>query len=108
LYAVIAHAVSQRTHEIGVRVALGASAGGILRLVLAQGLRQMAIGLAAGLAAALGITRVLSALLVGVSPTDPVTFVTVALVLIASALLGCAIPARRAMLVDPVVALRDE
>jgi predicted permease len=108
LYAVIAHAVSQRTHEIGVRVALGASAGGILRLVLAQGMRQMAIGLAAGLAAALGITRVLSALLVGVSPTDPVTFVTVALVLIASALLGCAIPARRAMLVDPVVALRDE
>jgi putative ABC transport system permease protein len=108
LYAVVAYGVSQRTQEIGVRVALGASAGSILRMIFSTGMRQMAIGLALGLAAAFGVTRVLTSLLVGVSPTDPVTYSVVAVVLIAAATLGCAIPARRAMRVDPAIALRHE
>src|SRR5260370_28733245 len=97
LYAVVAHMVSQRTHEIGVRVALGASRRSIQQMVFAQGLRPMAIGLVLGLAAAMGVTRVLAALLTSVSPTDPVTFGLVAAVLIASSLAGCAIPALRAL-----------
>ena len=108
MYAVVAYGVNQRTHEIGVRVALGASAATILRMVFKTGMRQTAIGLVIGLAAAFGITRVLSTILVGVSPTDPLTFTGVGLVLIAAATLGCAIPARRAMRVDPAIALRHE
>jgi putative ABC transport system permease protein len=108
LYAVIAHSVSQRTQEIGVRMALGASAQNIHRLVFGQGMLQLAIGLGVGLAAAFGITRILRTLLVQVSPTDPGTFITVSLVLALAAVLGCWIPARRAMSVDPVVALRNE
>jgi putative ABC transport system permease protein len=108
LYAVVAQAVNQRTHELGVRVALGASSAAILRMVFVQGMRQMAIGLAIGLAAAFGITRVVGALLVGVSPTDPITFGGVALVLTLAAVAGCAVPARRAMRVDPAVALRHQ
>jgi putative ABC transport system permease protein len=108
LYAVVAYGVSRRTQEIGVRVALGGSAASILRLVFASGMRSASIGLAIGLAAAFGVTRVLSALLVGVSPTDPLTFGIVAAVLLVSATLGCAIPARRAMRVDPAIALRHE
>ncbi len=108
LYAVVAYGVSRRTQEIGVRVALGASAASILRMVFATGMRQAAIGLVLGLAAAFGVTRVLSALLVGVSPTDPLTFGIVAGVLLGAATLGCAVPARRAMRVDPAIALRHE
>jgi putative ABC transport system permease protein len=108
LYAVIAHSVSRRTREIGVRMALGAKTSNILALVFKQGLLQMALGLGVGLAAALGVTRVLAALLVGVTPADPFTFVSVALVLIAAGLLGCGIPARRAIRVDPVVALKND
>ncbi|HEV8145128.1 MAG TPA: ABC transporter permease [Bryobacteraceae bacterium] len=108
LYAVIAHSVSQRTQEIGVRVALGASSGTILRMVFGQGMRQLAIGLAVGLAAAIGVTRVLQGILVQVSPSDPTTLILVTLVLSAAAMLGCAIPARRAIRVDPVEALRHE
>ena len=108
LYAVMAQAVNQRTHELGVRVALGASSAAILRMVFAQGMRQMALGLAIGLAAAFGVTRVIGALLVGVSPTDPVTFGSVALVLTLAAVAGCAVPARRATRVDPAVALRHQ
>jgi putative ABC transport system permease protein len=108
LYAVVAHMVSQRTHEIGVRVALGASQSTILRLVFTQGMRLMGIGLAIGLGAAVGITRVLASLLVGVSPTDPLTLGTVALVLILAAVAGCAVPAHRAIRTDPVLALRHE
>jgi ABC-type antimicrobial peptide transport system permease subunit len=108
LYAVIAHSVSQRTQEIGVRMALGASGQNILSMVFAQGMRQLLIGLAVGLLAAFGATRVIGSLLVQVSPTDPATFILISLVLGAAATLGCLIPARRAMSVDPVIALRNE
>jgi putative ABC transport system permease protein len=108
LYAVVAQAVNQRPHELGVRVALGASSSAILRMVFAQGMRQMALGLVIGVAAAFGVTRVVGALLVGVSPTDPITFGSVALILTLAAVAGCAIPARRATRVDPAVALRHQ
>jgi len=108
LYAVIAHSVSQRTREIGVRMALGARTRDILGLVFKQGVLQMTLGLCVGLAAATGVTRVLEAILVGVEPADPLTFASVALLLVAAGALGCAIPARRAIRVDPVVALRNE
>jgi putative ABC transport system permease protein len=108
LYAVVAHMVGQRTHEIGVRVALGANRPAIVRMVFLQGMRPMFIGLAIGLAASAGLTRVLAALLSGVSTTDPLIFTLAAAVLIAAAIAGCAIPARRAVRVDPAVALRHE
>jgi putative ABC transport system permease protein len=108
LYAVTAHMVSQRTQEIGIRMTMGAAPRDILRLVFTQGLRPAALGLAVGLAAALGVTRVLRMTLVGVSSNDPATFAGVILVLGAACLLGCAIPARRAAKVDPMVALRCE
>jgi predicted permease len=106
LYAVIAHSVSQRTREIGVRMAMGGSARDILRLVFVQGLRPLAFGLLLGLPAAFGLTRVLRSMLVGISPGDPLTFAGVVAVLIVAGALGCAIPARRAIRIDPVVALR--
>ncbi len=108
LYAVIAHSVSQRTQEIGLRMALGATSPNILQLIFMQGMRQLVIGLVVGIGAAVGLTRVLSGLLVQVSPRDPVTFVIVSIVLAAAAVFGCLIPARRATRVDPVVALRNE
>jgi putative ABC transport system permease protein len=108
LYAVIAHSVSQRTQEIGIRMALGASGLRVLRLIFMQGMRQLVAGLVFGLVAAFGVTRVLSTLLVGISPTDPVTFASVAFILTLAGVLGCMIPARRAIRVDPVVALRHE
>jgi ABC-type antimicrobial peptide transport system permease subunit len=108
LYAVIAHSVSQRTQEIGLRIALGASGPTILQLIFAQGMTQVIIGLLIGLGAAVGLTRALNTLLVQVTPGDPVTLISVALVLTAAAVLGCLIPAYRAMRVDPVVALRHE
>jgi predicted permease len=108
LYAVIAHSVSQSTQEIGIRMALGASGTRVLRLIFMQGMRQLIIGLVLGLLAAFGITRVLATLLIGVSPTDPVTFITVAAILTLAGVAGCMIPARRAIRVDPVIALRHE
>ena len=108
LYAVIAHSTAERTQEIGVRMALGGGRRDILRLVLAQGLRPIAAGLALGLPAAFGVTHVLRMTLIGVSPGDPLTFSMVVLVLAAAGALGCAVPARRAMKVDPLVALRYE
>ncbi len=108
LYAVIAHSVSQRTQEIGVRIAIGAGARDILALVLAQGIRPLGIGLTIGVAASLAVTPILKSQLVGVSPVDPLTLIVTSAVLIGSAALGCLIPARRAMHVDPVVALRHD
>jgi len=108
LYAVSAHSVSQRTREIGVRMAMGGSSHSIFALVVAQGMWQIGIGLALGLPAAIGVTRVLRGSLVGVSQFDPVTFIGVIATLAIAGALGCAIPARRAVRVDPVVALRCE
>jgi putative ABC transport system permease protein len=108
LHAVVAHAVSQRTLEIGIRTAMGATARDILTLVFRQGMFPVGIGLTIGLPVALAVTPVLKSQLVSVSPADPVTFVVASGVLVLSATLGCWIPARRATRVDPVVALRHE
>ncbi|HWW82306.1 MAG TPA: ABC transporter permease [Vicinamibacterales bacterium] len=108
LYAMMANSVSQRTQEMGVRIAVGSSAAGILRLVFAQGMRQMATGLVIGVAGALALTRVLTSVLTQVSASDPLTFLLAGLILSVAAALGCLIPARRAMAVDPVIALYHE
>jgi putative ABC transport system permease protein len=108
LYAVITHSISQRTQEIGVRMAVGGTRGDILRLVYAQGMRPLVFGMALGLPAAFGVTHLLRMALIGVSPGDPLTFLTAMLVLIITGILGCAIPARRAIQIDPIVALRYE
>ncbi len=108
LYAVVAHSISQRTQEIGVRMAIGGTRRDILQLVYAQAMRPLALGMAVGLPAAFGVTHVLRRVLVGVSPGDPVTFVAAVLVLAAAGVAGSAIPARRAVRVDPIVALRYE
>ncbi len=108
LYAVIAHSVSHRTQEIGIRMAVGATARDILKLVFRQGMLPLGIGLIIGLAASLAVNRVLKSELVQVSPTDPLTLFIASATLVLAATLGCLIPARRAMRVDPVVALRHE
>jgi len=108
IYGVTAYFVNQRTQEIGIRVALGAAPRDVIRLVLGQGVRLAACGVAAGLIGALGITRSIDRLLYGISARDPLTFVTLAAVLTAIALLACYVPARRATRVDPIVALRYE
>jgi len=108
LAGVIAYLVAHRTHEIGVRVAMGAGRGEVLRLVVGEGARLVAIGVVIGMVAAVAVTRVLSSLLFGVTPTDPVTFLVVPLVLVLVALGAAVVPARRATRVDPMVALRYE
>jgi predicted permease len=108
IYGVISYLVNERTHEIGIRLALGAQRRNILRLVLRQGLGLALAGAALGLLAALVLSQFLARLLYGVRPTDPLTFGGVALLLLAVALLGCCVPARRALRVDPMVALRHE
>jgi putative ABC transport system permease protein len=108
VYGVISYAVSQRTQEIGVRVALGAQRGDVLKLIVGHGAQLGALGIVIGLVAALGVTRFLRTLLFGVSPFDPVSFVGVSLLLAAIALLASYVPARRATRVDPVEALRHE
>ena len=108
LYSVTAHSVSQRMQEFGMRMALGGTRRDILRLVFGQGMRPLAIGMALGLVLAVGVSRLLGMVLVGVSPGDPLTFAGAVVVLSAAGVLGCAAPARRAMRVDPIVALRYE
>jgi ABC-type antimicrobial peptide transport system permease subunit len=108
LYAVISHSVSQRTKEIGVRMAIGAAAGDIRGMVLRDGILPVAIGMIVGLGASLAVNRILQSQLVGVSPYDPITMAGAPVVLILVALPACLIPARRAMNVDPAVALRHD
>jgi putative ABC transport system permease protein len=108
VFGVMAYAVSRRTREIGVRVALGASPEDVLRMILGQGLRTIFIGAAIGIAGSLALTRALESLLFGVTATDPLTFGGVTLLLVGAGLLACYIPARRAMRVDPIIALRYE
>jgi predicted permease len=108
IYGVMAYSVTQRTQELGIRLALGATRGNLLRLVAGQGLKLALAGVALGLIASLALSRLLKSLLFGVSPTDPLTFGSIAILLIAIALLACYLPARQATKVDPLIALRHD
>jgi ABC-type antimicrobial peptide transport system permease subunit len=108
LFGVMAYLVSQRTAEIGVRMALGADRSAIVRLILGRGLALSAAGAGIGIGLALGLTRAMQSLLYSVTARDPATFVAVPVLLVAVALAACYLPARRAMKVDPVVALRGD
>jgi putative ABC transport system permease protein len=106
VFSVIAYTVSLQTHEIGIRMALGAEPRGVMRLILLKGLQPIAAGVLLGLGASYGLTRVLASNIYGVTPTDPWTFAAVVVVLTSVGLFACVVPARRAMRVDPLIALR--
>jgi putative ABC transport system permease protein len=108
VYGVIAYAVSQRTHEIGLRMALGAGSADVVRMVLSQGMTPVLLGVALGLIGAFATTRVLSSMLYEVSVIDPVTYAVVPVILLATALVASYVPARRAVRIDPGTALRNE
>ncbi len=108
IYGVISYSVAQRTREIGVRVALGANRLNIFRMILGEGARLAGLGIAIGIAVALGVTRMMSSFLYEVRPTDPATFAAVCVILLSVAALACYLPARRATRVDPLVALRHD
>jgi putative ABC transport system permease protein len=108
LYGVMSYGVSQRTREIGIRMALGAQAGDVRKMIVRQGLALVLLGVSTGLAGALALTRAMTSLLFEVDATDPVTFVSIPLLLMPVALFACWIPARRATKVDPLIALRHE
>jgi ABC-type antimicrobial peptide transport system permease subunit len=108
IYGVLSYLVGQRTREIGIRMALGAAHRDVLSMVLKDGARMTVVGIGIGIAAALGLTRLMSSMLFGVNPTDLTTFAVVAMTLSSIAMLACYLPARRAMRIDPLVALRDE
>jgi predicted permease len=108
IYGVISYLIGKRTHEIGIRMALGAQRKDVLTLVLGEGMKLVLVGAAIGIAAALGLSRLMAGMLYGVSATDPLTFAAVPIVLLGVAMLACYIPARRAMRVDPMTALRYE
>ena len=108
IYGVMSYSVAQQTREIGIRMALGAQRSDVLKMTVKQGLRLVGFGLAIGLLAAFILTRVMASLLFGISATDPLTFISISLVLLAVALLASYIPALRATKVDPMIALRAQ
>jgi len=108
IYGVIAYSVSRRTAEIGVRLALGASHASVLRLIVGQGMRPVLAGVGAGLAGAFALSRLMESLLFGVTAADPLTYAAVAVLLTSAAVVSCYLPARQALAVDPVSALRDD
>jgi ABC-type antimicrobial peptide transport system permease subunit len=108
IYGVLSYMVGQRTREIGVRLALGAQRLDVLRMVLKDGARMTLVGVVVGVVGAMGLTRLMASMLFGVRPTDPLTFIAVTSLLCAIAMLACYVPARRAMKVDPMEALRHQ